>query len=391
MIQASAFNGDTLTIYPWQAVFRIFYDLYHMANKLRITNCRSLFCIFLILYGIIQPGVSSHIQAQNQLREDSLQHGQSIFDVEGPLQFSLAFDIREFTKTKSDDVEISAVLTYYMQDGTSISQDIEIEARGQSRKKICYFPPIKLKLKDATFRDPYLDQVNNHKLVTHCNSSKRSDQNVLKEYLAYKLLNIFSAQSFRVQLIEMTYVDTRKKSKSFVRHAFLIEHTKVLCERNHCIEVENEKLSMDVVDTASMIRFSMFQFMIGNVDWTIPNLHNVKLMKSLNIRQKYLYAVPYDFDHSGLVNAGYAVNVRDADILSVKTRMFAGECYTESDYQKEIENFNKHKEEVFRLIDTFEGFDKRTKKEVRSYIEDFYTIIEQPDFYEKYVARRCVE
>ena len=372
-------------------ICKIFY-LYKMTHHTNDRKNQLWYWFLMVFLVYIQLYPTNDLQAQNpQGQADTFHTGQSIFDLEGPLQFSLAFDIREFTKTKFDDVKIPAVLSYHKTDGTTISQDIKIESRGQSRKKICYFPPIKLKLKKATFEDPYLDEVNSHKLVTHCNTSKRNEQNVLKEYLAYKLMNIFSGNSFRVQLIEMTYVDTRKKPKSFMRHAFLIEHIDRVCKRNNCVEVENEKLTMKAIDTTSMIRFSLFQFMIGNVDWTIPNLHNVKLMKSLDIRQIYLYAIPYDFDHSGLVNAGYAVNVRDPDIQSVKTRMFAGMCYTESDYRKEIENFIARRANVFSVIDTFEGLDKRARKEVRSYIEDFYSLIEQPDFYEKYVARRCVE
>lgn len=348
------------------------------------------FLFFLMLVTLMQPAFNTTVQAQEgHQKNDTLLSNPSIFDLEGPLKFSLAFDIREFTKTKFDDVKIPAVLTYFKQDGTAISQDIEIEARGQSRKKICYFPPIKLKLKKATFDDPYLDQVNSHKLVTHCNTSKRNKENLLKEYLAYKLLNIFTEHSFRVQLIEMNYIDTRKKPKPLLRHAFLIEHTKVLCERNNCVEVENEKLAMKSIDATSMIRFSLFQYMIGNVDWTIPKLHNVKLMKSFDFTKPLPFAVPYDFDHSGLVNADYAVNTRDPEIESVKTRVFAGLCYTESAYKKEIANFIAHKEEVFRVIDNFQYLDSRSRKEVRSYIEDFYKAIEKPDFYQKVIMKKC--
>ena len=45
----------------------------------------------------------------------------------------------------------------------------------------------------------------------------------------------------------------------------------------------------------------MFSYMIGNTDWSMAYQHNTEMFFNGKINSS-----PYDFDHSGLVNAYYA-------------------------------------------------------------------------------------
>lgn len=63
---------------------------------------------------------------------------------------------------------------------------IFIESRGSYRKEICYFPPMKLKLKNATLDDPCLDRVNKLKQVTHSNTPAEYEQYLFTKNLVYK-------------------------------------------------------------------------------------------------------------------------------------------------------------------------------------------------------------
>ncbi|MCF8365509.1 MAG: hypothetical protein K9H16_07000 [Bacteroidales bacterium] len=343
----------------------------------------SLLAIMVFL--IIPDGFSQKSQSEN----DAAFIGQNIFESDNPLQFTLTFDIRDFIKNKFEEKEIPAVLSYHKNNGVSVSDSISIKTRGNSRKEICYFPPIKLKLKNTSFRDSYLDQVKSHKLVTHCNNSGTSEQYLLKEYLVYKLYNLFTELSFRVQLVKMQYIDSEEKIKTINKYAFLIEDVGVLAQRNDCLEIENDNLGMRHVDPESMIRFSLFQFMIGNVDWKIEGLHNVKLLKSNNFTKELPFVVPYDFDHSGFVNAGYAVNVRNPEIASVKTRVFSGPCFTEQACQDVVKEFIGHKAEIFKTINDFDPLNKKSGKEIKAYINRFFELIENPEFYRKYISSNC--
>ncbi len=356
-----------------------------MSFKVKINLCLRGF-----LAGLLLMLVAQYAKGQNSDQEnDSLVIEQEVFSSDDPLQCSLTFNIKKFRKEKMEGNKIPAILTYHKNDSVNISKDIHIEARGQSRKEICYFPPIKLKLKKTSFNDPYLEQVKTQKLVSHCNSSKNFEEYLLKEYLTYKLFNVLTNKSFRVQLMKVNYIDSEDKVKPITRFAFLIEHKKIMAVRNDCMEVNNEKLGMKHVEKSSMIQCSLFQYMIGNVDWSIPGLHNVKLIKSNDFTKELPFVVPYDFDHAGLVNASYAVNVRDADIPSVRIRVFDGMCYSEEEYTVVIQKFFNHKSELFIEINNFDLLKVSTKKGIISYLDEFYEIIGQPDFYKKYILPNC--
>nr|NQU89433.1 hypothetical protein [Bacteroidota bacterium] len=321
---------------------------------------------------------------------DSLVFNPDIFSSDKPLQWSLTFDIRKFRNEKDDEEKLPATLTIYDDDSSVVQRNISIKARGESRKKICYFPPIKLNLGEASFDDAYLDTIKNHKLVTHCGSSKKSDQVLLKEYLVYKLFNLFSEKSFRVRLIKMKYIDSEEKVKTESRFAFLIEDSDVMAGRNQCLIIKYEKFGMKHIDRSSMILLSMFQYMIGNVDWTVSGLHNIKLIKSMDFTLEFPFAVPYDFDHAGFVDASYATNVMNPEIQSVKTRMFLGACYTKKEYDEIIKVFLNRKNEMYDLINNFDLLDDKSAKSIITYMDKFYKMIGQPNFYKKYISPFCI-
>ena len=67
---------------------------------------------------------------------------------------------------------------------------------------------------------------------------------------------------------------------------------------------------------------SVFQYMIGNTDWSIKALHNIKLITFDNSRRPI--PIPYDFDQSGLVNASYTLPAEHLQIKSVRERVYNG-------------------------------------------------------------------
>jgi hypothetical protein len=189
--------------------------------------------------------------------------------------------------------------------------------------------------------------------------------------------------------MNITYIDSEEKVKTMEKPAFMIEHNNVMSERNNGVQVKSDILGMKYIDTLSMIQFSLFQYMIGNVDWSIAGRHNIKLLKSKDVKLELLFVVPYDFDHAGLVNASYATNVRDPEIESVRTRVFDGICYTEDDYAEEIQRFISLKDDFYAEVENVDQMQSSTKKDVISYLEAFFSLIEQPDFYRKYILPSC--
>lgn len=345
--------------------------------------------IYWIIFYVLFLGISQIVAQSIEADNDSLVVNEDIFEAIDPLHCSLTFNIKEFRREKSNGKKLPAILTYHKNDSISIDKDIYIEARGVSRKTICSFPPIKLNLKKTSFDDPYFDQIKNQKLVTHCKKSKGFDKYLLKEYLVYKIYNVLSEKSFKVCLMKMNYIDSENKIKPITRYAFLIEDKKVMAKRNNNTLLRHETLGMKHISKTDMIQLSLFQFMIGNVDWSITGLHNIKLIKSNNISQVSPYAVPYDFDYAGFVNTPYAVNVLNPEISSVKTRMFIGVCYSKSEYQGKIKKFIAKKDEMYSIINNFELLDTKSAKEIVYYLDEFYELIDEANFYKDYILPSC--
>ena len=56
-----------------------------------------------------------------------------------------------------------------------------------------------------------------------------------------------------------------------------------------------------------MTRVALFEYMIGNLDWSVPVRHNIKLIVPKEDSNAIAFPVPYDFDYSGLVKTDYAI------------------------------------------------------------------------------------
>lgn len=125
-----------------------------------------------------------------------------------------------------------------------------------------------------------------------------------------------------------------------------------------------------------MTMVAIFQYMIGNLDWSVPGLHNMKLIKPKDDPNTLPYAVPYDFDYCGLVNAPYAVPPEQIDVKSVTERFYRGFPRSMEELEPVIEHFKKQKEKTLELINNCQWLSNRYKKEMTSFLEDFYKTID---------------
>lgn len=182
-------------------------------------------------------------QGQGELVDSILIHS-DIFDFDQPAKISLKMDVKAFKKAKYDDEYLPAELRYELDSiNDAVVKNVRIKARGKSRRKTCFFPPIKLNIRKADVRNDYLSDTKTIKLVTHCNSAVANRKYLLKEYLAYKLYEVVSPYSFRVRLVQMKYIDTGKRGKNIDTWAFMIEPIGVLAERLGMLNVKSAVLT----------------------------------------------------------------------------------------------------------------------------------------------------
>ena len=277
---------------------------------------------------------------------------------------------------KKTEKSFPAEISYIDDLGMTVNRRIKVTPRGKSRRKVCDFPPLKIKFSKKDLAASGICQVHKSlKLVTHCNDNAGALQNVMEEYLAYKVYNELTNNSLKVQLIKINYEDTNTAA-TYKRYAILIEDIDELAERLEGKEVEGFGRDLEQFDGQLMNTFAMFQYMIGNEDWRVQYMRNIKFIQKEG--QEKLIPVPYDFDASGLVSATYAKPDRDLKLQSVQQRAFMGVFNNKTERAETVALFNAKKDKIYQVIENFKPLDRATKAKTIAYFDAFYEIINTP-------------
>lgn len=320
---------------------------------------------------------------------DTLLIYNDIFELDKPLELTLKYDIKEFQKNKSKKGYMDAELLFKVNDSIERSKNVRIKARGNFRNQFCAMPPFYINIKRANVANPHLANTSKIKFVTHCNNSMASGDYLVKEYLCYKMYNIISDYCFRAQLVKITYIDTGRKNKKTQTWGFIIEPEKMMADRLNAFAIKMDNLGLIHISDFHIDKLTIFNYMIGNSDYSITGRHNIKILKSQDHTKPMPKAIPYDFDYSGFVNAYYAVPGENLGIKSVTERYYLGACRTDSVYNETIAYFKSIKPEIIALISNNLYLSDRSKKEALDYIESFYTEITLPRFFDRRLRSTC--
>ena len=299
---------------------------------------------------------------------------QQFFLSDSIINVKLSTDIRALRNDKNKPVWLPAHITMNFADTLVIDEDIRVEPRGVFRKENCDIASLTLDFN--TKASPILSNLKKLKLVGGCRSDYASDELLLKEYLVYKLYNILSVMSFRVRLLHITYNDSRQKVKPYTQYAFLIEDIKDLAERNNCKEIKNKTFGTEATNRQQITFVSIFQYMIGNTDWAVPNYHNIKLLVPRTDTTARPYPVPYDFDYCGVVDAPYAIPSENLEIKNVRERYYRGYERSMEELEQIASIFNDKHSAIIEYINNFYLLSTSDRRDIVKYIEQFYDIIE---------------
>lgn len=268
--------------------------------------------------------------------------------------------------------------------------DIQLRVRGNFRKNKnhCDFPPLRLNFKKKAVAGTLFDGLDKVKLVTHCRDWEQAyNDRVMLEYLAYQIYNVVTPFSFKARLAEVTYVDAVSSRKPLTRFGFLIEDDDDMAARNGGVVSEAAVFHQDSTDTNQILLLSIFQYLIGNTDWSVTAQHNIRLV-DVPGKEKSV-PVPYDFDWSGLVNAPYATPAANLRLDSVRQRRYRGYCRPVDELQSHFDLFNAHREEIEALVDDLDMIGSRYRKQARQYIAQFYKDINSGKRKRRNFARFC--
>lgn len=308
---------------------------------------------------------------------DSSKKSLRLFEEDKLIEISLRFDLSTYFRTKPQEDYLKANITFHLSKTDSINKDIRLKTRGVFRNQYCMFAPIELNFKKADLGYTDLNKISKLKLVPQCGPGKDNEDYVLREYLAYKLYNVLTDTSFRVRLLTVNYIDSEKKRKPVRQFGVFIEPVEMLIARTNCIQIKSRTLNQKSIVPKIMDRLAIFNFMIGNYDWSVPGQHNVLIIKPLVIDPVGLgIAIPHDFDWTGLVNATYAIPAEIVGTENVRERLFLGVCRTKEVYQKDLEIFLKKKDEFYRVINEFPYINQKAKKDMTGYLDGFFDKLE---------------
>ncbi len=265
--------------------------------------------------------------------------------------------------------------------------EVKLKTRGLFRKSKCNcnMPPLSIKFKGDNSENIF-DGQKKLKIVNVCNSRKKQySQYVIKEYLIYKMYNLITENSFKVRLARITYKDTENKTEPLTKFAFFIERIKDMAKRNGALKIETYNLKDDRTNFEAITELSVFQYMIGNTDWSVARLHNIKLIqKEAN---EAPIAVPYDFDWTGMVNPVYGQsNQLGTDI---KERVYRGYGRTPEQLEIVFNKFRNLKDKFIALYENCPYLDAKQKKNSIKYIEEFYELINNKRAVKYSFIRNC--
>ncbi|HNP24393.1 MAG TPA: hypothetical protein PKM63_06445 [Panacibacter sp.] len=311
--------------------------------------------------------------AQEKKSKDSIK----IFKDDEALNVKIVTDIKKLLASKRKPAYQEAQWVGKLPDSTEINETIRLRARGVFRRETCYIPNVKLNFHNPTSEKLY--SLNELKLVSPCENGDAADQLLLKEYLIYKMYNLLTKKSFKVRLLNLTFEDSKGNKKPIVQHGFLLENVERMADRNKCNEY-TKPTRQENTDRGQMTLVTLFQYMIGNTDWECNNFHNIKLITPKDEPTQKPYAVPYDFDFAGLVNAPYASPNPLAGTTQVTERWYMGYARTLEELQTTITIFTDQKQKILDLVNNCDLLTKLNKKDMISYLNDFFDRIEDEGF-----------
>lgn len=310
-----------------------------------------------------------------------------LFQTDDYLEIMLESDFESLVKNKNKDDYQPAVLTYNDEDGNPVKWELEIKPRGKMRRMVCTMPPLKLKFPKSEIKAQGLAKFKTIEMVEICNPSKSYEQFILKEYVAYKLYNMLTDNSFRVQLVKIDFVNTGSKHTPKDGFAFIIENNDEMAKRLGGKIIEPVSINRTLPDSQEKELHCLFQYMIGNTDWWYSTAHNLDIFSRKDSIMPI--PIPYDFDYSGFVNTPYAVPNDRLPIKFVTERFYQGHCRSKEETKETIQIFLDKKAEMLKYCCEFPYFTKYSRKQAVKYLNSFFAILENESSIERKIIGTC--
>ncbi|NJB86968.1 hypothetical protein GGR26_002745 [Lewinella marina] len=244
---------------------------------------------------------------------------------------------------------------------------VDIHVRGRFRRRTCALPPILLQFDKDPLVLAGLNTHNDYKLVTPCTDDAAGQDAILRENLVYELYRTIDPEaSYRTHLLTITYHNTADGS-SFTSYGLVIEDTDELEDRleaSNCEDCYNQP----VANYTNAETVALFQYMVGNADYSTSLARNLKLMQAEDGR---LTAVPYDFDFCGVVNPTYGRLIHPEQD-NMTDRVWVWEFQALPQLDQAASEFALLEDELLAQVEAYTPLSYDSRREIKVYLKDFF-------------------
>ncbi|MFN2397872.1 MAG: hypothetical protein ABR543_04410 [Gemmatimonadaceae bacterium] len=299
------------------------------------------------------------------------QNPAGVFDVDSVLPVTLTVNIKAIKKDRGSQRPYHRGSLTYDEAGSPTTLPVQVRTRGIYRLKNCSFPPLRLNFSKSRIKNTIFGKHDKPKLVTHCEESDDYEQYLLQEYAIYEVYNLLTPLSLRARLARVTYVDSATAQPATTRFGILLEEEASMAERNGGKVHAVQGARGDDLDPLQTAIFAVFQFMIGNTDWSVSALHNVQLVQAAAA----VHPVAYDFDWTGVIGTRYAKPDPQLGMKSVKERVYRGYCVSPEMFSQVLQLFNEKKEAIYAVYRRIPSLNPQHLERTHKYFDEFYDII----------------
>ncbi len=344
---------------------------------------RQIILFFILLWG---PSFCATAQVADATAANPVLSPFQMLSQYDSLEVWLEMEVKKVRRERNPEVWHPA--TFKIQKGGATLREfaVQVQPRGNNRRATCDMPPLKIRFPLDSQLPDSLRETYTLKMVAPCKLGANLEALVLKECLLYELYGLLTPESFKTKIASVTLKDRYKKNAPAPVFCFFIETEAELADRLHYKTIKPKVMSPRGLDAAAFDRVCVFQYMIGNTDWTTYNRHNMRLLIS---NESAVIAIPYDFDYAGAVDAPYAVPQEGAPIESVQQRYFFGLCRPEGEYQRTFDLFLSKKAAILQRCDDFPYLPKNARQDLKKFVASFFPILENPRSARREILEHC--
>jgi hypothetical protein len=318
-------------------------------------------------------------------------YAQRLFHTDSVLTATITTDLGPLLKQRDSLglVKHAAVFSYTADDGKPVSVAVRLRARGHFRRQArnCDFPPLWLEVKSSAAKKTELAGLNKLKITTTCKPrSAEYEQYILQEYAVYRAYAALTDASFRTRLLRVTYRDSAGKVPPVTTWAFFIEDVDDLAIHLQSKELTTPGAHFADLEPGPLSLLSMFEYFVGNTDWSIAGLHNIALLQDSSAR---VTPVAFDFDWTGAVGAQYAFPDETLPIHSVSDRLYRGNCVTADELTAVLARFRVRRVAIDGIFAQLPQLAPDRAKRMKRFYDDFWKRADDARAFQKEIANDC--